>query len=835
VTADDGENNIPPKIDFTRDIRPILSNNCFHCHGPDGEARQADLRLDRKQDAFTDRGGYRIIVPGKPEKSELYRRMSSGDADVRMPPATEKQQPTKADIALVRRWIDQGAPWEGHWAYQPPQRPPIPNVKNAEWMRNPIDAFILARLEREGLSPSPEARNTTLLRRVTLDLTGLPPTIAEMDAFLNDESPHAYERAVERLLASPAYGERMAWNWLDAARYADTNGYQGDPERTMWPWRDWLVNALNANKPFDEFTIEMLAGDLLPKPGTEQLMATGFNRNHMHNGEGGRIPEETRVENVMDRVETTSTVWLGLTMTCARCHDHKYDPITQQEYYRLYAFFNRLSSNGGGRSGQLPPVVEYLSPEDKTRRAELNRRVKNAAEKVAEVENKLFPQSEETSTETGTKANQADLPKAIRKALSRSPAGRDDKTLDRLIKHFEKSPPKYADRLKQLKDARAKRQRFNRQLPRVMIMDDKRDRKTFVLRKGTYNKPTGEPLQAGVPAVLPPLPKDAPPNRLTLARWLVSPKHPLTARVTVNRYWQLFFGTGLVKTSEDFGIQGEKPSHPRLLDWLATEFVHSGWDVKHIHRLIVTSATYRQSSSFKARRSNPAGSRATPPTVMQTIDPANRLLSRFPRYRRPSWMLRDQALAVSGLLVPELGGEPVKPYQPEGVWAEATFGKKRYRRDNGKKLYRRSLYIFWRRIVGPTLFFDTSARQTCVVKPTRTNSPLHALTTLNDTTYVEAARVFAQRVMQAKQSPQERIAFAFRLATARHPEPQERDILLKRLRLLKRQYRTNPAQAEQLLQVGEFPRDESLNTADHAAYTALCSLLLNLDEVLSKE
>src|SRR5262245_27709346 len=644
-------------VNFGRDVLPILSDNCFRCHGPDANARKAKLRLDTQDGAL--RKDSPIIVAGKSADSELVRRVSSSDASEVMPPPKSNRKLTATQIETLKRWIDEGAKWGRHWAFDPPRRPTLPAVRDRRWPRNGLDRFILARLEAEGLTPSAEAPKETLLRRVTLDLTGLPPTPAEVDAFLADAAPGAYERVVDRLLASPHYGERMVWEWLDAARYADSNGYQGDGERTMWPWRDWAVDALNRNLPFDQFTVWQLAGDLLPGSTPEQKLATAFCRNHPINGEGGRIAEENRIDYVMDMTETTGTVWLGLTFNCCRCHDHKFDTLTQRDYYSLFAFFNQTPVNGGGGDPRTPPVLEF-------------------------------------------------------------------KTKD--------VPP---------------------QVVKVMVMQDMpKPRDTFLLTRGSYEKPAAK-VHAAVPAALPALTNVKPQaaNRLDLARWLVSAENPLTARVAVNRAWQQFFGVGLVKTSEDFGVQGEKPSHPELLDWLAVEFRESGWDVKALHRLIVTSATYRQSSKLT-------------PALLER-DPANRLLARAPRFRLPSWMIRDQALAASGLLARRAGGPPVKPYQPAGVWEEATFGGKRYQQDHGEALYRRSLYTFWRRIIGPTAFFDTTARQTCTVKPTRTNSPLHALTTLNDVTYVEAARALAQRVLTSGgSSPEERIDSAFRLVLA---------------------------------------------------------------------
>jgi len=764
-------------VDFNRDVRPILSERCFACHGFDAAKRQAGLRLDTELGAYLALpSGRKGVVPGHPERSSVIQRVAART----MPPPNMGKALTDAEIGVLRRWVAQGGKYAQHWSFVPPRVPALPPVKDpSRWARNPIDRFILARLEREKLRPAPEADRVTLIRRLTLDLTGLPPTPAEVDAFLADRSPNAYEKVVDRLLASPRYGERMAWEWLDAARYADTNGYQGDGVRTMWPWRDWVIRALNDNMPYDQFTVEQLAGDLLPNATREQRIATGFNRNHMLNGEGGRIPEESRVDYVVDRVDTTSTVFMGMTVGCARCHDHKFDPFTQKEYYQLYAYFNNLPETGSvDRRGNANPVMALPTLADTARTAELTAKVQSL------------------EREMGALAADAAERPAAQKALD---------------------------------DARKALRDHEGQILVTMVMEERpQPRDTFLLIRGAYDR-YGEKVAPGVPSSLPGLPAGAPPNRLALARWLVDPSNPLTARVTVNRYWQLFFGTGLVKTAEDFGTQGERPSHPELLDYLATRFAGvSGagalkpWDSKAIQKLIVMSATYRQSSKM------------TP--ALSERDPENRLLARGPRYRLSSAALRDQALAVSGLLVEKAGGPPVKPYQPPGIWEDATFGQIRYEQDHGEKLYRRSLYTFWRRIVGPTTLFDTPSRQNCTVRQARTNTPLHALTLLNDVTFVEAARAFAQRVMTTGgATPEARIETAFRMAAARKPVPAERQILLQSWQRLLARYRTDPEAAKQLLSAGESPRDEKLDLAEHAAYTALCSLILNLDEVVTKE
>jgi hypothetical protein len=792
--------------------------------------------------------GRSAIVPGQPQASELLRRVTMTGPGV-MPPVASHKTLSAAEKELLRAWIAQGAEYRKHWAFIPPRRPALPVVKQKSWPANPIDSFVLTRLEKEGLQPSPPADPATLIRRVTLDLTGLPPAPEEVEAFvrecesesraarsgerervrerersapptpktqrLTSSSEAAYHRLVDRLLASPRFGEQMAWDWLDAARYADTNGYQGDRTRTMWIWRDWVVRAFNADKPFDQFTVEQLAGDLLPNATLDQKIATGFNRNHMLNGEGGRIAEESRIDYVVDRVDTTATVWMGVTLGCARCHDHKYDPFSQKEYYQLFAYFNNIAETGSvDRNGQANPVVPVPSAEQQQKLEELNGKVRSLEQQLG------------------------------------ASAGSEKAALQ-----------------KQIDDARKAVKDYENTLPLAMVMEELArpgDRRaTHVLVKGAYDRKADQVSQ-GVPAIFPALPagSESSNNRLALARWLVSPEHPLTARVAVNRYWQMLFGTGLVKTAEDFGVQGEAPSHPELLDYLATTFAGGnealrarpgemgkrsavgggsaagiraispsprfpisspqglGWSTKALLKLIVTSATYRQAS-----RVSPA---------LLARDPENRLLARGPRFRMTSAMIRDQALAASGLLVDKAGGPAVKPYQPAGVWEDATFGQIKYVQDKGEALYRRTLYTFWRRIVGPTNLFDTAARQNCSVRQVRTNTPLHALVLLNDITYVEAARALAQRVMLAETTPAARLDLAFRLVTARHPSAAERGVLLGRLDRLKARYAADPASAKKLLAVGESPRDEKLDAAEHAAYAALCTLLLNLDETVTK-
>ncbi len=796
--------------DFGREVLPILSDHCFACHGPDAKARKANLRLDNK-------AGAAAVIAGKSTESELFARVASKDPDEVMPPPKSKRPLTGSQVETLRRWIDSGAAWGQHWAFVSPRRGELPKVRDETWPRNGVDRFVLARLERERLAPAPEASREHLLRRVSLDLTGLPPTLAEVDAFLADTSPDAYEKAVDRRLKSPAYGERMAWDWLDAARYADTNGYQGDGERTMWPWRDWVVKAFNDNMPFDRFTVEQLAGDLLPNSTNDQKIATAFNRNHMINGEGGRIPEENRIEYVMDQSETVATVWLGLTMTCARCHDHKFDPITQADYYRLFAFFNRTPVDGSGGNGKAPPVVDFTTSDEVKRRANLNKAFDELLAKVKEKEAKLRDAGK--TEKDGRYATT--LPQVVEESLRKGPTGRSPETDKDLIAFYKDKELDYVTMLPQLRTRREERDAFNRTLAAVMVMEDSpKPRETFILARGAYDKP-GAKVTPGVPAALPPPPSGSDATRLGLARWIVDPSNPLPARVTVNRAWQTFFGAGLVETVEDFGNQGSPPSHPELLDWLATGFVASGWDVKALHRLIVTSASYRQSS------------RATSTHIDR--DPTNRLIARGPRHRLPSWMIRDQALAASGRLVRQVGGRSVKPYQPPGIWEEASFGTIAYSQDHGESLYRRSLYTFWRRIVGPTTFFDVASRQTCTVRAIRTNTPLHALVTMNDPTFVESARVLAEKSLTGPYpTDAARVSFLFRQATARRPTPEETAILLRNLDRLRTLYTADPKAAARLVAIGEAPRNTKLDVIEHAAYTGLGSLVLNLDETLSK-
>jgi len=804
---------------FSRDILPILSDHCFACHGPDEGSRKAGLRLDTREGALgMGRSGQVAVVPGDPDGSALWRRINHADPDEVMPPVKSNRVLLPDQVARIRRWIEEGAVWGRHWAFELPTKPAVPAIPVPGG--NPIDAFVRARLDREGLKASPEASWTTLIRRVSLDLTGLPPSAEALALPAGTDPDEAYRAYVDQLLASPRYGERMAWDWLEAARYADSNGYQGDGERTMWPWRDWVVDAFNRNLPFDRFTVWQIAGDRLPEATEEQRLATGFLRNHMINGEGGRIPEENRIDYLFDQTETVATVWLGATFNCTRCHDHKYDPFTQRDYFSLLAYFNRTPVDGSGGNPQTPPVLEVPSEKQRHRRIEAEERLKARIRATREMEANKFSRADGVELKDAPAAE--GLSAEILGHLAVAPGERDGARLEALSKFWKEKDPEHARVLEEQRRARDERDAAVRAIPRVMVMEDvPKARPTFVLSRGNYLKP-GLEVGLSLPGSLIGPGTEAGTDRLGLAQWLVSAENPLTARVTVNRFWQMFLGVGLVKTSEDFGVQGERPSHPELLDWLAMDFVENGWDVKHLVRRIVTSRTYRQSSRVDADQFE--------------RDPENRLLARGSRFRMPSWMIRDVALAAAGMLGSEIGGTPVRPYQPSGVWEEATFGNKRYEQDHGAALYRRSLMVFWRRIVGPTLFFDVANRQTCSVKTPRTNVPLHALLTLNDVTYVEAARVLAEAaIRKGGVDFEERLGWVYRRVLGREPGEREKRILMRGLEGHRIRYTGDVGAARALLGIGEWRSEDGLDPVEHAAWTMVCSTVLNLDEALTRE
>lgn len=990
-------------VEFNRDIRPILSDRCFSCHGPDAGAKKISLRLDSESGMFAKSNGKTAVTPGDAANSELVRRITAEKPALRMPPAYSGLKLSDREIDLLKQWVSEGAKWQKHWSLIPPRRPSLPPVRNTAWPRNAIDHFVLERLERDNLAPASEANRAALMRRVSLDLTGIPPSIPDLDAFLKDQSPKAYETLVDRLLASPRYGERMAMRWLDVSRYADTNGYQTDGERTMWRWRDYVIDSFNRNKPFDQFTIEQIAGDLLPNATLEQRIATAFNRNHRGNGEGGIVPEEYMVEYAADRTETMSTVWLGLTFGCARCHNHKYDPLTQKDYYQLFAYFNNIADRGRYfKFGNTPPMIPAPTAAQQETLAAKEREVSAAEQRFegmraqadqqfaawthllpkappsdwavsrGQVAHVKPPQSRFDGTAAHDAGNLAEfgyfdtfsisawfnpqtatgsivtrakdqveesgillqmkdgklqlnlvlrwLDDALRVETEQPVAlnqwhhvlatydssrlasgirifvdGKEAKLkviVDELNQEFRVKEPwrigggggkeflfkgeigdvrlynrplsaqeaavlalssnlnriaaqssrnqAEEDKLrmaflyqygsegirhayKEMLDQRESHRKLVKSFPTVMVMEEMRTpRDTFLLQRGAYDKP-GEKVARSVPASLHALPSGIPNDRLALAKWTADRNNPLTARVIVNRFWQMYFGTGIVKTVEDFGSQGEPPSHPALLDWLATEFIDSGWDIKALQKMIVMSATYRQST------------RATQEQLQR--DPENRLLARGPRVRLPAETVRDQALAISGLLVEKTGGPSVKPYQPKGLWSELTGGAD-YQRDQGENLYRRSLYTFWKRTSPPPsmMNFDAAGRETCIVRENRTNTPLQALNLMNDVTYLEASRKMAERMMrEGGASPSDRIAYGFRLATARLPRPQESDVLLAGFRNQLDFYQTHSDAAVKLLSQGDSPRDEKLPVNELAAYSTVASLLLNLDETITKQ
>jgi len=814
-------------LSYTRDIRPILSENCFYCHGQDANQRKADIRFDTLQ-GQKESGA---ITPGKPSESPLIDRIHSGDVTKLMPPPKSNRKLTADQKKLLERWIAEGARFEDHWAFVPPVRPPVPEVSG---ITHPIDRFLAAAQKVKGIQPNPDADRRTLIRRLTLDLTGLPPTPAEVESFAGDADPKAYDKLVDRLMASPHYGERQALPWLDAARYADSNGFQQDGDTFQWVWRDWVVKALNDNMPFDRFSTEQLAGDLLPGATPAQKVATAFNRNHLVNGEGGAIPDEQRFVIYFDRMDVTATNWLGLTLACAQCHDHKYDPITTRDYYSLMAAFNQLSESGlaGRQSSKTrvsPPFIEYPLPGQKEKLASFE---KEANELSSQLEKRKSEWEQKASAENQfpdkairdqilARAQDKplkEIPEAQRKSEEKKRADREKSIRD----HFEQKVA--ADLAGKLKVAQDHINAFkNDELPKVMVMADDKPRDTFILNRGEYLKP-GDKVTFGTPGFLPPLPKDAPKNRLGFARWLFAPENPLTARVAVNRLWQNLFGAGLVRTAEDFGVQGELPTHPALLDWLAVEFRENGWDMKKINRLLVTSAAYQRSARVTREQ--------------LALDPENRLLARFPRVRLPAMVLRDVALATSGLLDRRVGGKPVYPYQPAGIWDTLAITKERdftYPASSGTDLYRRSLYTFWRRTVGPANMFDASSRQACRVRAGTTNTPLHALTTLNDATWNEASRMLAANLLRDLPDDSARQDRLFEMVLARKPAPAEKASLDRMLRYQVNYFAGDPAAAKKATSAGSAPRDEKLDATRWAAWTQVCLAVYNLDEALTRE
>ncbi len=810
--ADDSEggNGVRP-VDFSREVRPILSKYCFQCHGPDDKARKAKLRLDQPASAFGELpSGNRAIVPGKPGESALVERMTSADDSQAMPPRKTGKRPTAGDIATLRRWIEQGAAYTRHWSYVKPSRPEPPKVSRSSWPINPIDRFTLARLEREGLRPSPAADELTLLRRVSLDLTGLPPSLDDLERFDLDQRPDAFERAVDRLLARPSFGERWAAVWLDLARYGDSQGYIHDPPRTIWRWRDWVIQAINANLPYDRFTVELLAGDLLPGATPSQVIATAFHRNTTNNTEGGAIAEEYRHASIVDRVNTTMQVWMGSTIACAQCHNHKYDPFSQKEYYQLFAIFNTTEDNNGEN-----PVLETARVGREADLAALVARLAEAKAKLAEETHRVDSGRDEWEKTV----DRGKLPKPVADVLSIAVAKRSKEQVDTLAAHHRGLSASWAARNKAVADLEAERDRIATSAP---IMKEGPARPTHIAIRGEYQN-KGEPVVAGLPEALHSAPGGTKLDRLGLARWIVDPDNPLTARVGVNRLWQEVFGVGLVETSEEFGNQGDSPSHPDLLDWLATEFIRVGWDTKQLLKLIVTSATYRQSS----RVSDELASR----------DPFNRLLARGPRVRLSAEALRDQALFVSGLLSSKLFGPPVHPPQPVNGLAAAFGASTDWVNSPGDDGHRRALYTRWRRnLPYPSMLtFDAPERTVCSVRRVRTNTPLQALVTLNDPVYVEAAQALARRILtDGGATTQTRVEFGVRAVLMRSPHNRESQRLAQLFQTARASLAADAARAQALATRPIGPLPPGMDVTDAAAWTVVGNVLLNLDEALAK-
>jgi hypothetical protein len=869
------------KISFTRQIKPILAGKCFACHGPDEKERKAELRLDVREEAVPS-----VIKPGDGEHSEVVVRITSSDAETRMPPADSKKPAITADEAkLIRQWIDQGAEYDAHWAYVKPVKPVVPPVKNAGWPVNPIDHFVLSKLEAKSLQPSPEADKRTLLRRLSFDVLGLPPSPEDMDAFLSvppslgpsvspsagkdreterqSEGEKAYEALVDKLLASPHFGERMAIYWLDVVRYADTGGYHSDNHRDVWAFRDYVINAFNRNKPFDQFTIEQLAGDLLPNATDEQRIASGFNRLLQTTEEGGAQPKEYAAKYAADRVRNTSVIWLASTMGCCECHSHKFDPFTQKDFYSFAAFFADISEKPVGRQEQ----TKLPTPEQAAQ-------LKAIDEQLAAAKEELGAKTPEIAAarEKWEAAAIADPPKGasneVLAALKEEPAKRAAKQESLIDAEFRKRAPELAGVRERIAALEAERAKIDATVLSTLVSISVTPRTMRILPRGNWLDDSGEVVLPAIPGfmsvgnglravpgagdqastrVLGTPQRAFPTARLDLARWIASRDNPLTARVFVNRLWKLAFGRGIVKTLEDFGSQGEFPAHPELLDWLATDFIDSGWDVKHTLKLILMSRTYRQSPAILDfglpildSQTNTASTDSNPKSKIQNpklIDPENTLLWRQNRFRLDAEMIRDNALAVSGLLVDRIGGPSVKPYQPAGYWQYLNFPKREWENDHGDNQYRRGLYTYWQRtFLHPSLAaFDASSREECTVDRPRSNTPQQALVLLNDPTYVEAARALAAKALQdGGDATRARLEFAFRRVLTRPPLPDEITILSELLEKHRREFAADKAAAEKLQTVGDLKAPDGVDVVDLAAWTNVCRVLLNLHETITR-
>jgi Protein of unknown function (DUF1553)/Protein of unknown function (DUF1549)/Planctomycete cytochrome C len=806
-------------VEFNRDIRPILADNCYACHGPDKNQRKAELRLDTEEGAFADRGDYKIITPGNPEQSELYRRISSADPKVHMPQPRFGKNLTAKQVETIRLWIAQGAKWQKHWSLIPPNRHELPQVKDPSWPRNAIDHFILARLEQEGLKPSAEADRRTLLRRLSFDLLGLPPTPEEMDAFLADRSPDAYAKQVDRLLGSQHFGERMAMYWLDLVRFADTGGYHSDNHRDVYLYRDYVLGAFNDNKPFDRFTIEQLAGDLLPGATREQKIASGYNRMLMTTEEGGAQAKEYLAKYSADRVRNVSTVWLATTLGCTECHDHKFDPFLTREFYSLAAFFADVKEIPVGRQEQTP----LPNPDQAAQMQRLDAQMA-PLQKILDKQTPELDASQAKWEATLRLVEMRGKPKNLVDILLLEPGKRSPAQKQALAAYYRGIAPELESVRKPLAELQRQKDQLNKTVPTSLVSIAVNPRAMRVLPRGNWLEDSGAIVTPGVPASLGRLPvTDRRATRLDLAQWLVGRDNPLVARVFVNRLWKLLFGQGIVKTLDDFGAQGAWPTHPELLDWLAVEFRDSGWNVKHMIRLMVLSATYRQSSAVNE-------------SVRQR-DAYNGLLARQARFRLDAEIVRDSALSVSGLLARAVGGPSVKPYQPAGYWAMLNFPVREWQKDQGENLYRRGLYTYWcRTFPHPSLVaFDAPSREECTVERPRSNTPLQALVLLNDPTYVEAARAFAERIIRkGGDTPEQRIQFAYRQALCRSAQPEELRVLTSVLRKHLEQYTADQNAAASLLHVGDRPVSKDLALPELAAWTSVTRVILNLHETITR-
>lgn len=800
------------ELGFNRDVRPILSENCFLCHGQDAKEHGGELRLDIREEALAEREGGPAIIPGDSVKSAMVRHITSTDPDELMPPAKAHLPPLKtAEIEILKRWIKEGAKYEPLWSFVPPVKAELPGG-----VKNPVDAFVRARLAQEGLKPSPPATMEAQIRRLYLDVTGLPPTLAEIDSYLADASPDRWEKRIKMLMDSPHFAERMAMPWLDAARYSDTHGFSIDDHRDMWAWRDWVINAFQKNQPYDKFLTEQLAGDLIPGATPDQIAATGFLRNSMNTHEGGTIAEEYRTTYVIDKVDAVATSMLGLTMKCCQCHDHKFDPISQKEYYEFFAFFNESSESGlGATNGNSAPVMEYASPLGDGGMAGIQRRISELQYLQIHPSPEIVIARESWEASATVSRELLDIPRA-----QRTPA--HWKTINEaFIKAGGPLAKLTGDMILTIGvEIGVLQKDLKRGKTTVMVMDHKPNlRKTHILSRGAYDQPAEE-VTTGTPAALPEMHVDGTATRLDLAHWIVSPENPLTARVAVNHIWEMVFGIGIVETAGDFGNQGSWPSHLELLDWLAVDLVENDWDLRRTLMTILTSETYRQSAV------------ATPESMEK--DPRCTLLSRSPRSRLPAEMIRDQALAVSGLLNPALGGPGVHPQQPD-LWSEIShfgydhpFTAQIFLPGRGESTHRRSIYTFWKRTSPPPsiALFDAPTRETCTVVRGSTNTPLQALVLMNDPQYVEAALAFGKiMISEGGTTPAERLNYGFRRAIGRTASPQEFSLLSKALERNRLRYEKDTAATQQLV---------SEENPELAAYTMVASIILNLDEIINR-